>query len=52
MYHLSMPVKLIIFDLDGTLVDSIIDITDSLNYALKPFGFKTYSEGEVKGLSP
>jgi phosphoglycolate phosphatase len=30
--------KLIIFDLDGTLVDSSIDITNALNHALEPYG--------------
>lgn len=39
---------LIIFDLDGTIVDSIGDITLSLNYALKPFGFKQFSDKEVR----
>lgn len=29
--------KLIIFDLDGTLVDSIQDTTNAVNYALKPY---------------
>ncbi|MDP2167247.1 MAG: HAD-IA family hydrolase [Thermodesulfovibrionales bacterium] len=33
-----MPVRLIIFDLDGTLVDTSIDITRALNYAIKPYG--------------
>ncbi len=32
-----MPVKLIIFDLDGTLIDSSVDITNALNYAMEPF---------------
>ncbi|MBU4320895.1 MAG: HAD-IA family hydrolase [Thermodesulfovibrionales bacterium] len=32
--------KLIIFDLDGTLVDSSMDITNALNYAITPYGFK------------
>ncbi len=31
-------IKLIIFDLDGTLVDSGIDITKALNYAIEPYG--------------
>lgn len=31
---------LIIFDLDGTLVDSGMDITNALNYAITPYGFK------------
>lgn len=35
-----MPVKLIIFDLDGTLVDTVQDITDALSYALQPHGIK------------
>jgi len=48
MYYKNM--QLIIFDLDGTLVDSIGDITISLNYALKPAGFKRYSEDEVSAL--
>lgn len=32
-----MPIKLVIFDLDGTLVDSSVDITNALNFALEPF---------------
>jgi len=32
--------KLIIFDLDGTLVDSSRDITNALNHAMGPYGFK------------
>ncbi len=32
--------ELIIFDLDGTLVDSSTDITNALNYAIKPYGLK------------
>lgn len=32
--------ELIIFDLDGTLVDSSTDITNALNYAIKPYGIK------------
>ncbi len=30
-------VELIIFDLDGTLVDSSVDITNALNFAIEPF---------------
>jgi phosphoglycolate phosphatase len=35
-----MPIKLLMFDLDGTLVDTSKDITNALNYALKPYGLK------------
>jgi len=36
-----MLLRLIIFDLDGTLVDTVQDITDALNYGLKPYGIKS-----------
>jgi phosphoglycolate phosphatase len=39
MADLNNP-ELIIFDLDGTLVDSGKDITKALNYAITPYGFK------------
>ncbi len=35
-----MKIKLIIFDLDGTLVNSIADITNALNYAIGPYGLE------------
>ncbi len=38
-----MSVKLIIFDLDGTLVDSSIDLTNAINYAIEPYGIRTIS---------
>lgn len=34
--------ELCVFDLDGTLVDSLEDLADSTNYALKKNGFQTY----------
>ncbi len=42
--------KLLIFDLDGTLADTAQDITDAINYSLKPFGAKTYSVEEAKAM--
>lgn len=42
-----MTIKLILFDLDGTLVDTVQDITDSLNYALKPSGTKSLTIGDT-----
>lgn len=35
-----MKIKLIIFDLDGTLVDSSVDITNALNYSIEPYGLE------------
>ncbi len=40
--------KLLIFDLDGTLADTSIDITNAVNYALKPFGVRPFSVEEIK----
>lgn len=34
--------KAVIFDLDGTLLNTIYDITDCLNEILKKYGLKTY----------
>ncbi|MBI4683276.1 MAG: HAD-IA family hydrolase [Nitrospirae bacterium] len=42
--------KLLIFDLDGTLTDTGRDITDALNYALSPFGVRKYSIEETKAM--
>jgi phosphoglycolate phosphatase len=39
-----MKAKAVIFDLDGTLFNSIADIAASCNKMLKNHGFKTYSE--------
>jgi phosphoglycolate phosphatase len=35
-----MSIKAIIFDLDGTLIDSSVDITNALNYAIEPYPLK------------
>ena len=40
--------KLVIFDLDGTLLNTIGVITKALNKSLTDFGFSTYEEEEVK----
>jgi len=38
----------VIFDLDGTLLDTLSDLTDSVNYALNLYGFPCRSITEVK----
>lgn len=43
-----MSIETIIFDLDGTLLYSLEDITDSVNFAMKKYGFNQYTVPEVK----
>lgn len=38
----------VIFDLDGTLLDTLEDLTDSVNYAMERFGFSTHSLEAVR----
>ena len=40
--------KLVIFDLDGTLIDSVPDIAENINIMLKRFGYPLLSEEEIK----
>lgn len=40
--------RLFVFDLDGTLIDTIGDLTSSLNHALSLYGFAERTVGEVK----
>lgn len=41
--------RMIAYDLDGTLLDSIADIQRALNEALDQFGLEGYGEEDVKG---
>ena len=43
-----MKFKCVIFDLDGTLLDTLDDIADSMNLALKRMGFETYSADKYR----
>jgi phosphoglycolate phosphatase len=43
-----MPIKLVIFDLDGTLADTLEDITSSLNTTLAAFGLPARQMKEVR----
>jgi phosphoglycolate phosphatase len=45
-----MAITLIIFDLDGTLIDSIEDITNALNYAFGAYGVNDLTTAEVTTL--
>ncbi len=45
-----MQVKLIIFDLDGTLVDSIEDLSVAMNYALAKYSMPTHSSDECRAM--
>jgi phosphoglycolate phosphatase len=45
-----MAIKLIIFDLDGTLINSIEDITNALNYAFEPCGVSDLTSTEVTAM--
>lgn len=40
--------KLVIFDLDGTLLNTIADLADATNYALAKNGFPTHEEDKYK----
>lgn len=42
--------RLAVFDLDGTLIDSLPDLADSLNLLLASYGLPTESETSVRGL--
>lgn len=43
-----MRYKAVIFDLDGTLLDTIEDIKETMNRALRKYGYKEYSLEEYK----
>ncbi len=41
-------IKAVIFDLDGTLLDTLEGLMDSVNYALKRLGYPTRTIGEIR----
>ena len=45
-----LPVRLAVFDCDGTLVDSAPDIQEALNAAFGPLGVPTFELPAVKTL--
>lgn len=42
--------KLVIFDLDGTLLHTVPDITDNINFMLNHFGYKTLTEKQIAAI--
>lgn len=44
-----MKYTTLIFDLDGTLLDTLLDLTNSVNYSLETNGFKTRTIDEIRG---
>ena len=44
-----MRYRLVVFDMDGTILDTLEDLTDSVNYALGCLGFPIRSKQEVCG---
>ncbi len=45
-----LMIKLLIFDLDGTLLNTSVDITNAINHALKPFGVNPLSVEKIKSM--
>ncbi len=45
-----MSLELIIFDLDGTIVDTCDDITKAINYCLGKYEIQEFTKNEVKSL--
>ena len=43
-----MRFEAVVFDLDGTLTDTLADLANSVNYALSEFGFPARSMDEVR----
>jgi phosphoglycolate phosphatase len=46
---IKMPqIKAILFDLDGTLIDSVTDLANSVNYTLAKLGLPGHTRNEIK----
>jgi phosphoglycolate phosphatase len=41
-------IKAIIFDLDGTLIDSVVDLANSVNYTLAKIGLPVHTTEEIR----
>ena len=49
IYTITMKYNNYIFDLDGTLLNSIDDLAASCNYALRANGMPVYSVKQIQG---
>jgi phosphoglycolate phosphatase len=47
---LGRPIAGVLYDLDGTLLDTATDITHALNRALAEYGWAAIPEVEVRGM--
>lgn len=45
-----MAVKALLFDLDGTILDTLDDLCDSVNYALSAHGHPTRTKREIRAI--
>lgn len=45
---MNASINTIIFDLDGTLLNTLTDLTNSVNYAMEKYGLPAYSEDQVR----
>ena len=44
-----MTYDIYVFDMDGTILNTIEDITDATNFAMSKMGYSTYTVNDVKG---